>query len=468
MTRDRDEYAQTETVDAEFERTDNKPAPRALKPTYDLPAVIHSDYYVRKPVDIERDLVIVERRLLAEANLAGEDMYYAWGEGDDRVEGGSIILAMALFRNWGNCVVEQLPMQEMHDAYIFTARFIDLETGSTYDRQFRQSKKWTVYGRFDAARKEDIRFNIGQSKAARNVILRVLPEYLKNKAIAMAKEGVRERLEKFIKDKGIVAAQDLVLDALTKEGVPVERILDHYKIANKSALDVDKIVELRGNLRAIQKGEERAEDMYPPTEVEAAAKAARSPEGQRSQQEHERAMSEVAASLGGNGNGRKSPPVTPTTPTVPKPPTVQQPTAPKVETDPLKLLRAELERAANVEELDDLWKGWFNANQLGEAMMMAAETVYGEIFKRISGQNPTLPTTQQQTNGSSHAASTALAEAGEEAKKFALQFANSKTAKGVDRILERAADQGFNELDMMYVRAQHLTRKKELDNAKQD
>ena len=90
---------------------------------------------------------------------------------------------------------------------------MDLETGFTLDRQFRQAKKWTVHGKFDESRKEDIRFQIGQSKAVRNVILNALPSILIDKAMTAAKAGVMAKVKAFVKTKGLPAAVDAILAA---------------------------------------------------------------------------------------------------------------------------------------------------------------------------------------------------------------------------------------------------------------
>src|ERR1700733_12715611 len=132
---------------------------------------VQTGYCTAVAVQKPRSLVVVKKRLDEEAALAGEDFFYGWGAGKDRVEGPSVGLAMAAVRCWGNCAIEALPVQDLGDSWVFTSAFIDLETGFTLTRQFRQSKKWTVHGKMDGERKDDVRFQIGQSKSARNVAL---------------------------------------------------------------------------------------------------------------------------------------------------------------------------------------------------------------------------------------------------------------------------------------------------------
>jgi hypothetical protein len=179
---------------------------------------------VQKP----RTLAKVEERFLEEAKQAGESFFYGWGAGKDRIEGGSVDLAMSLVRTWGNCAVEMQPVQDMKDAWIFTAAFVDLETGFTLSRQFRQSKEWTVHGKHDAARKEDIRFQIGQSKAIRNVVLNALPKWLANKGVQAAKENVRGRIEDAIAKKGMGYVKERAMARMSEYGVTEPMVLSKF------------------------------------------------------------------------------------------------------------------------------------------------------------------------------------------------------------------------------------------------
>jgi hypothetical protein len=210
-----------------------------------------------------RDLNAVCRQLMAESRIAGEAFYYGWGAGKDRVLGASIGLAMAAARKWGNCVVQPEPLQETTDAWIITVSFVDLETGFTVGRQFRQDKEWTVSGRFDEARKADMRFQIGQSKATRNVILAAIPKWLIDKALREALAGVREQVAKFVQLKGLAAAQERVLRELARHGVPEQAVLDKMKVAHREALQIDDIVALRGDLYCLDEGQDRASELFP-------------------------------------------------------------------------------------------------------------------------------------------------------------------------------------------------------------
>lgn len=209
-----------------------------------------------------RSLKEVQRRVEEEADLAGEDFFYGWGNGKDRIEGPSIDAALAVARCYGNCAVEQLPIQETPNSWIFTAAFVDFETGFTLARQFRQSKNWKVHGKHDEDRKADMRFQIGQSKAIRNVVANALKPMV-NKAVERAKGGVKQKIDKFIAEKGIVEAINLMLKSLAKHGVTEERVLAKMEVADRKALTAENLVTLRGDLSALDAGREWPDELFP-------------------------------------------------------------------------------------------------------------------------------------------------------------------------------------------------------------
>lgn len=223
---------------------------------------IKTQYVTAVTVQEPRSLVKVEANCLMEAALAGERCYYGWKAGDSFIEGPSIELAMIAARNWGNSAVEMLPIVETARDWLMTAGFIDLENGTTITRQFRQSKTSIVYGKMDEERKMDIRFQIGQSKAQRNVVLRALPTWLIDKMMERAKEGVREKLEKFIKDKGIGPARELLLKEFVKHSVTKERIEAKYK-KKVGAWDIEVLTLLKGDLYALNSKVEDAIVIFP-------------------------------------------------------------------------------------------------------------------------------------------------------------------------------------------------------------
>lgn len=227
-----------------------------------------NQYATAISVQKERDLKTVRNRFLAECRLAGESFYYSWSvKGSNGrtevIEGPSIGLAMALARSYGNCVVETANVEETDNSYVITTAFVDLETGSTITRPFRQSKKSTVSGRMDSERKDDIRFQIAASKSARNCIIAALPRWLVDQGLREAKEGVRQKISAYIDQHGIAAAIGVIMKQLAGVGVTEEAVLERLGLTDVTKMDMDAIVMLRGDLATIQQGMDYAENIFP-------------------------------------------------------------------------------------------------------------------------------------------------------------------------------------------------------------
>ena len=210
-----------------------------------------------------RALKQVQNNLMIEAGMAGELFYYGWGNGKDKIIGPSVKMALALARCWGNCAVTMQPMQDAGDSWVMTATFVDLETGFTVDRQFRQSKQSIVYGKHDAERKDDIRFQIGQSKAQRNVILNALPDWLVAAALQEARRGVLDAIVKKIDSSSLDVVVADALKALAKEGVPEDRVLAKFDVAAVTALTADHLVTIVADIKALQEGRDLPTTVYP-------------------------------------------------------------------------------------------------------------------------------------------------------------------------------------------------------------
>ena len=234
-----------------------------------------SQYTTAQHVIKPRDSARVAARLKEEARRSGVSFFYGWGAGKNKVLGPSVKLAQAALRCYGNAALEMGEIQETEDAWIMTAYFIDLETGFTAARQFRMSKHWTIHGKFDQERKIDMRFQIGQSKAIRNVIINNIPDWMIRGAMQEAMAGVRETVLKFIKAKGIATAQKMILDALKKHGIEEGDILAKCGISETKAMDSEMIVMLRGDLHALDNGMDHAEQLFPAIEKRKAEAAGR-------------------------------------------------------------------------------------------------------------------------------------------------------------------------------------------------
>jgi len=241
----------------------------------DLPMVqgttaqkIHTAYMTAVKVQLPRVMEDIVDAVMRESEYAREAFFYAWGEGKNHVEGPSVGLCLCIAREWGNCAIES-ETTETPDAYIFTSHFIDLERGFTISRDFRQSKKWKVYGQMDEYRKDTNRFQIGQSKAIRNVVKAAVPSWLIEQAIEKAKDAIRKGITK----EGIATATEKAFKALSQHGVTEDRVLAKIGRKNKHEVTMEDIIDLRTAYSAISKGEAYADAIFPPSKINHAAGA---------------------------------------------------------------------------------------------------------------------------------------------------------------------------------------------------
>ena len=222
---------------------------------------VRTQYVTSVRVQVPRDIGRVREQVLQEATLAGSAFYYGWDVkgrgGKSRVEGPSIDCAMSLVRAYGNCVLEtNVSADESH--FTFEAALIDLESGTTIKRLFRQRKSQSLGGKMDSDRAEDIVFQIGQSKAGRNVVVRAMPGWLIEQAIEAAKAGEVKRIDV----KTLPETRQRAAKFFASHGVDIKRI------ENKLEKPLDKwmaedIVELRGMMTALKEGRATVYELFP-------------------------------------------------------------------------------------------------------------------------------------------------------------------------------------------------------------
>lgn len=160
-------------------------------------------YHTAISVQKERKLAEIQKGVVEEASLLGEDFLYGWEVNDKNapsgkswIEGVSIDGAMILARNWGNCATPIKLVEDAPTFWLMEATFVDLEKGYTVQRLFRQRKTESHSKSMEADRKLDIAFQIGQSKAQRNVIVKAMPAWLINAAKSAALNSTCAKYEK--------------------------------------------------------------------------------------------------------------------------------------------------------------------------------------------------------------------------------------------------------------------------------
>lgn len=147
-------------------------------------------------VAVARDLVRVQNNLRILAGINADMYVYSWPVNNSKsgtqetISGPTIKLANDLLREFGNAIVD-VAVEDKPEHWVFHARFTDLETGTSMVRLFQQRKNQTAGKKMDADRQMDIAFQIGQSKAIRNVIVNALQSF----ATFMQEEAERNVLK---------------------------------------------------------------------------------------------------------------------------------------------------------------------------------------------------------------------------------------------------------------------------------
>ena len=211
-------------------------------------------------VAVERDDARVLQRLKVQAAAAGGRFYYSFpvtnkDGSKSKIEGPSIDCALAVARSYGNCDVD-VRVEDHSDHWIFLARFRDFETGFTLTRAFQQRKNQVAMKTKDPGRALDMVFQIGQSKAIRNVICNALSDFT-DFAFEEARAGFVDRVGKrvdYYREKAIERLAELKIDVKRVEAVIGKAAKDWL------AQDLARII---AEIQAIQDGMSAADETYP-------------------------------------------------------------------------------------------------------------------------------------------------------------------------------------------------------------
>lgn len=219
-------------------------------------------------VDVYRDEARVLQKLAALAAAAGPDWFYRFpvkkrDGGVDWIEGPSIKLANDVARIYGNNVNEVREL-DVGDAWVFYARFTDIETGFSMERAYRQRKSQGSLKTKDADRQLDIAYQIGQSKAIRNVIVNALQTYAD-----FAFEAARNSLVDKI-GKDLVGWRERTLQGIAKMPVDVVRVERAIGRASRDWL-APNIAQVISMMKSVADGMASVDEVFPPIEASAPA-----------------------------------------------------------------------------------------------------------------------------------------------------------------------------------------------------
>lgn len=220
---------------------------------------------VSTPIVERRNLAVVRARLKALCAENGDRYVYSWTVKDRRnkretvIEGLTIKAAMDLWRIYGNCFAGPLDCEDRGTHWLFTAIFFDRETGSIAMRSFLQRKSQQT-GMRDQDRAEDIIFQIGQSKAIRNVIVNALSADA-NFMLEMSKKRLTEwisanrgKADEFIDH----TCEEYAIDQRRIEAV-IGRVRDQWTVRDMARV----MAELRG----IDEGLQNEQNAFPSIEA---------------------------------------------------------------------------------------------------------------------------------------------------------------------------------------------------------
>jgi hypothetical protein len=213
-------------------------------------------------VAIKRNVPAIIQQCRAIASAKGDAVFYRWPVknrktgGEEIVEGCSIVGAMIVASTYGNCRLGARIGGETATHWVFEAAFVDAETGFNYLRTYQQRKSQSLGGKMDADRGMDMVYQIGQSKAIRNVVIGALG-YITDEVVDAGKQGLVERIGK-APDK----ARQWLVGQLQLLDVPlahVERIVTR-KVADWTVPDMAKLMS---QLSSVKDGFASALDYWP-------------------------------------------------------------------------------------------------------------------------------------------------------------------------------------------------------------
>lgn len=210
--------------------------------------------------EVERDEPQIFAKLRTLAKAAGPHWYYRYPVKNNKtgqveyIEGPTIKCAMTVARLWGNSSLDVL-VEDVGDGWMFYARLRDFQTGFEHTRSLHQRKSQDT-GMKDADRQRDIVFQIGQSKAIRNVVCQVLSPF--------TDFGFDEAKNSFVEAVGKDANtyRSRILDRLKDMNIDVRRVEVATGRPAKEWLATD-MAKIIAELQAINDNMASVDDTYP-------------------------------------------------------------------------------------------------------------------------------------------------------------------------------------------------------------
>jgi len=212
-------------------------------------------------VAVYRDEARILQKLAALGAAAGDDWFYRFPVKSKNgqksfIEGPSIKLANDVARIYGNCEVDTRVI-DLGASWLIYARFTDFESGYALTRPFQQDKGASRLGGDDVARKLDIAFQIGVSKAIRNVVTNALQTFA-DYAFDAARNSLVEKIGKDVQKwraEMLVRLKDRGVDPQRVEFVLGRAAVDW------TAPDIAKVIAM---MKAVADGMATIDETFPP------------------------------------------------------------------------------------------------------------------------------------------------------------------------------------------------------------
>lgn len=253
---------------------------------------IENDSIAQMAITRPRNPAAVLQRCLKELELMdpkrAEKLWYNIPYRDDQAEGGktsvqgiNVRAALIMARYWGNCSVSAREVERTEDSVTLEGVFIDFETMTRIQGIRIASRYRKLKGKNQVVRLREDEFTnailIASSKAKRNAILEGLPDYLKEQFWMKARAIAAGNMAK---PEGKKLTPEVIANRVVEAFLPyqvsrqeLERKLGHPLEKCTS----DELADLKGILNALEQGEAKVNDVFPPVEDPAMKAAAREP-----------------------------------------------------------------------------------------------------------------------------------------------------------------------------------------------
>lgn len=228
---------------------------------------IQTEYYQTIRVQRPRDIAKATELFIEQARLAGEDFNYLIEFKDksnravkfEGVSAQGIYLAALCY---GNVIIQPGKVEKVPGGWMMKPVAIDAENNVVFERAYIIPDKLPVYGNWDEAKKEVIRFQAYQSRALRNVGAMIFPPSFLRAGIEAAKGAIRDNAADPKVKKSMLLR---IIKRLADIGVSEIRV--EAKFGKKiGVFTADDVVNLSGYFTEATEG--NPDDVFPLTAKE--------------------------------------------------------------------------------------------------------------------------------------------------------------------------------------------------------